>query len=88
MARIVREAMRESPIADYKQVNEVFGRRALERLGLRGAIAAGSGVIPRICAGVGDGELAVRAIAFLMERVVRPGEVPSSARCRVPDPTS
>ncbi|MFD9630228.1 restriction endonuclease [Streptomyces violascens] len=82
VARVVREAMRDSPISDYKQANEVFGRRALERLGLRGAIAAGDGVIPRICAGVGDGELAVRAIAFMMERVIRPGEV--SKQCAMP----
>lgn len=77
VARIIREATRDSPISDYKQANEVFGRRALERLGLRGAITAGDGVIPRICAEVGDGELAVRAIAL------RDPEVPGQATNRV-----
>ncbi|MFD9224845.1 restriction endonuclease [Streptomyces sp. NPDC060064] len=82
LARIVREAMQDFPISDYKQVNEVFGRRALERLGLRGAISAGGGVIARVREGVGDGELAVRAIAFMMERIVRPGV--ASKECGMP----
>ncbi|MER5820757.1 restriction endonuclease [Streptomyces mirabilis] len=75
LGRIVGEAMLEFPISDYKQVNEVFGRSVLERLGLRGSIAAGKGVIPRVSEKVGDADLAARAIAFMMERVVRPGVV-------------
>jgi restriction system protein len=82
LARIVREAMLNFTISDYKQVNDVFGRYALERLGLRGAIAARDGVIPRVCAKVGDEELAARAIAFMMERVLRPGVV--SKECAMP----
>ncbi|MCL7493202.1 restriction endonuclease [Streptomyces sp. MCA2] len=82
LGRIVRETMRDFPVSDYKQVNDVFGRSALERLGLRGAVAAGEGVIPHVCEKVGDDELAVRAIAFMMERVVRPGVV--SRECAIP----
>ncbi|GAA2321729.1 hypothetical protein Scani_00620 [Streptomyces caniferus] len=82
LGHIVREAMLEFPISDYKQVNEVFGRSALERLGLRGAIAASQGVIPRVSERVGDGELVARAVAFMMERVVRPGVV--SKECAIP----
>jgi hypothetical protein len=74
--------MREFPISDYKQVNEVFGRSALERLGLRGAIAAGKGVIPRVCKKIGDAELAAQAIAFMMKRMVRPGV--ASLECAMP----
>lgn len=82
LGRIVREAMLAFPISDYLQVNEVFGRSVLERLGLRGSIAAGKGLIPRICEKVRDEELAARAIAFMMERVVRPGVV--SKECAMP----
>ncbi|WP_435179471.1 restriction endonuclease, partial [Actinacidiphila sp. bgisy145] len=72
---IVREGMRDFPIPDYKQVTDTYGRYTLERLGLRGAMAARRGAIPRICEKVGDVELAVRAIAFVVERVVSPGVV-------------
>ncbi|WP_250301335.1 restriction endonuclease [Streptomyces sp. A 4/2] len=82
LGRIVREAMTEFPVRSYKQVNDIFGRSALERLGLRGAVAAGKGVMVRVHERVGDAELVARAVAFVMERIVRPGVV--SKECVAP----